>query len=248
MTTNVIDLINGAVASDSRWSISGKSFIFFYDDPGFEKILPLAGSVCVFAGNGFLIEEWKKWFQTKPKDRTGHPPTSLSLPNGTQSITINLVIKKTKKVRFSRGSAERFGNEAVFAGTGTYPAIASWTLEKDAIKAVENAILSDHFSGGTIKHLAFNGVPHNLNQSRSIQEVNKLIGEEGTVMFLDNSKLCMPVAEAKLQDTSVAQMADAIAAGSVNASAPCASMYTDWTAEELSDLGDALDEILALEE
>lgn len=248
MTTNVIDLISGVVASDSRWSISGKDFLIYLDNSGFEKIFPLKGSVCIFSGNGKLIDLWEKWLSTKPKNRTGHPPTSIDTPNGVQSVTLNLILRTTSKLRFTRGQTENLNKEAFFAGTGTFSAMSSWIQDKDARNAVTHAIGSDMFSGGEVKYFTLKCGSNNLRQSVSFEEMNKLVGKEGLVMYLNKGSAPVPVSVAAQSDSNVLKIQTALEAGSVAASAPCSSMYTQWTEEEINQLGDALDEILALEE
>lgn len=243
MTTNVIDLLAGKVATDSRWSCKGTNFVLYIDNVGFEKIAQLRGFAYTFAGDGNLIAVWKDWLaEGAPGGILAAPPPAVQTVNGPRSIALCITDMAANRLLLHRGC---FGVQgmAYFAGSGGMTAKSCWQENHDATKAVNSAIGMDPYSGGNVKFLEFSSHQNNLNDNVSMKEVGKIISTKGTVMYAanQNSSRSMSVEEAKNTDAEVKKLTDALSVGARSASAPCEAMYTCWTDDEMASLRAALE-------
>lgn len=241
MTTNVTDLKAGKMACESRWSVSKPDFVLYIDNTGFDKIVLHGRSALMFAGNGRLIQEWKDWLHSKPANSKGHPPV-----NGVAVCIANMT---SSVVMFDRGQDIKRPSEeapvALFAGSGAYHAHTCWTVNADALKAVESAKNVDLFSGGDVKHVIFACGSHNVGNTATIDDVHQMLVMKGTVMYHKNPKVGSPVLEAAANDKELQKVVDAITSGALSADAPCDSMYSAWSAQEVRALETALDIVLS---
>lgn len=238
MTTNVFDKSALALATDSRWSFRVQNHAICYvDDTGFDKVfIDGAGNFAAcFAGNANLIELWKTWLATDLN--SPEPPV---FQDG-MSISICLVDRE--------GSVLIDANQDIFhedgsrfAGSGALDAYECWKVNKSATKAVESAKLIDLYSGGSVKSADLSSGSHNIANDVSLQDVNQIFIEKGFVMYLTNPQ---PVefGKAAANDPLLQQVKADLSAGNVQISAPCDSMYQDWSAEQKSKLASAVSEL-----
>lgn len=237
MTTNVIDLKNGASATDSRWSYQSSEFIIFIDDVGFEKIVTVNGYAFTFAGNGDLIQSWKTWIKNGRRD---FPPVE-TLTDRQRSIVVSIVNMKTRHVDLDWGVAIKLP-EARFAGSGAIQASVCWNQNCDAVKAVNSAMAVDKFSGGTVKYLDFESGSNNLSETATIADVGRLLGTKGNVMYTNKSKL-IPVKEAAVLDANVAAAVEQLSTGAHVPTAPCDAMYSSWSEKDKKKMQSVLKKI-----
>ncbi|GBQ38867.1 hypothetical protein [Komagataeibacter europaeus] len=243
MTTNVIDLDAGQLACDTRWSVDGPGFIVFVDDTGFEKISVVGNWAFVFAGNGALIEAWKRWLGSDPTTRGKIPPVSVGTGANTNSIALHIANITTSKLEFFHGTARQYGEEAYFAGSGGLYAYNCWSANRDAIKAVATAQQSDRYSGGSTRYLAFSDRTNNLNETATLHDTAVALKTKGKVMYSDPKAKEIPVVQAAANDAKVQQVLDQVSSGALAPSAPCEAMYREWAPQEVEELHTVLDKI-----
>lgn len=215
----------------------------FVDDTGFEKISVAQEWAFVFAGNGALIEKWKMWLASDPKGRAGAPPVSVGTGANTSSIALHIANIATKKIGFSYGTARQYGEEAFFAGTGGLYAYNCWSANRDAVRAVATAQLSDRYSGGSTRYLAFSDGANNLNETATLRDAAVALKTRGKVMYSDPKAKEISVVQAAANDTKVQQVLDQVSSGALAPSAPCEAMYREWAPQEVEKLHAVLDEI-----
>lgn len=240
MTTNVIDLVNGEFACDSRWSCDGPGFVLYADDTGFEKIAVNGEIAMIFAGHGGLIQAWKDWLKSQPDSTKPRPPTTV--PVGGMSIGISLCVVNTAtcKVLFQKDQLDSV-HGALFAGSGKVPALLCWARNQNAQEAVQAAINVDIKSGGTVRYLVFDTRESNVVDTTRIDEVDQILAKEGMVVYVNQSgPVTIPVGTAEKSDSNVRDLVKKIKAGDVAATAPCDSMYLSWSQEDLDRLDTAL--------
>lgn len=237
MTTNVTDLKNAILASDSRWSINiPDQFIIYIDDTGFEKIHVINDLSFVFAGNSNTINEWKLWIDTNLTPNSQDIDFD-SIP-AVDGIAISLVDMSSVSVLFHRGQ-DMVMPDAMFAGTGAYHAVLCWAVNLDALKAVNSAKIADRFTGGTTKYVKFKCRTHNLSDASSCSEMHNKISNWGYVMYY-GTQTVVPIAEAVANDPAVKDVVDGVKSGMIAANAPCISMHKNWSEEEKERLKAAL--------
>lgn len=237
MTTNVFDISQGILASDSRWSIPRDFGIIYVDDTGFDKMELALGHAFIFAGNGAVIQSWKNWI------RDPNRPYQEPDVNGIALCIVNVT---TVEISFEYGQDIAL-EEARFAGTGSYHAHLCWSSNKCARRAVESAKGEDKLTGGEIKFIELRTGSHNLTNQGSIDSVAQDIVDRGWVMYNNgkNSRTSIKIDEAAANDTRVADLIKDIATGSVTATAPCDSMYNKWSDADKQRLRGTLDAIFA---
>lgn len=241
MTTNVIDLLSGQIACDSRWSFESRqdNFVIYVDDTGFEKILSVGDFAYTFAGNGLLIQKWKDWLRCPSPNEIPMPLTESITPSGLMGITVCMIHKDTRRVAFAKGHPTRVDG-AMFAGSGAVHASGCWIVNQDAQRAVETAKARDPLSGGTVKYLVFSSGDHNLTETSTIDDVGRSLVTKGTVMYANQNVLS--VEEAAKRDENVRRVVEGAAAGSIIANAPCPGMYNAWSSEEVANFKAALEQ------
>ena len=108
MTTNVLDIQNNMMTSDSRWSVESTNAIFFIDDTDFDKMCVNGDRAFMFAGDGLLIQKWKDWAFDENRDTNNLPDVERTYIDGngkpkTVSISLCGIIMSTRKIYFQRG-------------------------------------------------------------------------------------------------------------------------------------------------
>lgn len=231
MTTNIYDRNVPKLVSDSRWSIEGDTYITYIDDYGCDKILCTESTAFMFAGSGLLIQAWKDWLQEKGKTEDRPPITE-----GELVIAICAVNMVTGVVEIECRQAHTLP-DARFTGTGWRSAHACWEINKDPCKAVESAIASDTFSGGTVKFVNLSNGENNIQNTATMTDTLKAMASTGWTMFKHNLSQPIPIKDAAKQDPAVQELVHDLAAGNARVCAPYPGMDIPWTqAEE-----DALD-------
>jgi hypothetical protein len=234
MTTNVFDCANAVVASDSRWSIPLGFAIAYVDDVDFDKIVvgKNDGLIYMFAGNSAVISEWKNWISSDAKIVQNRPTTN--------SIAICLIDKEKKTIVFCRGEGiDHDGSR--FAGTGATFAFACWSNNKQAVRAVKTAIFADIQSGGEVKYFEIASESHNLSAAHDFHGITKKLIERGFIMYLNNgTQQSVPIKEAASNDPRIKEMIGKVEAGGLVPSAPCPSMFNEWTEAEEKELDSVL--------
>jgi len=229
MTTNVFDGAAGVVASDSRWSIRFGRWLTYVDDTNFDKIEIYGDTVFMFAGKGRLIQEWKNWIRSGPKDASGMPACD--------GMCVCAMDVPSKTVKLSEGQSIR-REGAVFAGSGASHACLCWVANRDARRSVDTAKQLDPATGGTVKYLDFATRQHNLGSHllapMTIDEVDKAVMEKGIIMDLGTMKTGAPFKLSELaanEGGEFRELQEKIANGELSAEAPCDAMYSEWTDE-----------------
>jgi hypothetical protein len=235
MTTNVFDMGQRRLASDSRWSVVRNFAILYVDDTGFDKIEIAHGHAFIFAGNGRSIQRWKEWIRTAPIDESGEPAVD--------GMALCIVSLAAGSILFEWGQDIRL-DDARFAGSGAFFAHGCWTVNGCARRAVESAKVVDPLSGGEVKFFELNSGENNLRNTASILDVEQAIVTRGYIMYTNSpAPKEIPVLEAAANDARVEELCKGIANGDIHASAPCDSMYNDWTAEDKTRLRAALGQV-----
>ncbi|WP_434033354.1 hypothetical protein [Cupriavidus sp. a3] len=234
MTTTVFDGAARLVTSDSRWSAPLRSAIAFVDDTGFGKIELASGNAFVFAGDSAQIAEWKSWLHSSPTGAAGHPPA-------TKGINMLIANVDSGKVAFEFGQSEL--PNARFGGSGAIHARDCWAANGDGRRAVETAKLFDPYTGGSTKFLEFGSGRGNFADEVGLDGLRDAFLQRGKIMYMNSTKAIVPVDVAAQQDPQVHALRDKIAAGEVSMSAPCHSMYNEWSDQDRQRLDAVLDRI-----
>ncbi|WP_210501678.1 hypothetical protein [Pantoea ananatis] len=234
MTTTVYDRIAKAVTSDSRWSCildpyGYKGHILYVDDTGFGKIALREDTVMVLSGNGFLIEQWKKWLLASVLDPDAEmPPTYL---DGQMPLGILIIEKSSNKILFGVGRNHTiFDHEvnevlATFSGSGEAFAAIKWNRSTCAKSAVEHAKGNDPFSGGSVRYVDFTSGSHDIETGLdTIQEVVNIMRDRGYIM--DTTK--PGAAPVSISAQEVADVRQLLANGSLTPSAPVGHGAKPW--------------------
>jgi hypothetical protein len=236
MTTNVYDGVVKLMTTDSRWSYQDNGVLFFIDDTGFDKIELTHNRAYMFAGNGALINAWKLWLRSVPTNMGAHPPVD--------GIAVCMVRTSDGTIAFEHEQGIKCDN-ARFSGSGSIYAYECWSANGNARKAVETAKGADRLSGGHVKFLELGSLEHNLNRDSDISYVADAFSTRGKYMILSASQQAMPVNEAAANEGKVEEIARKIVNGEIAMTAPCDSMYREWTADDKHRLQDALAEAFA---
>ncbi|HDT4040791.1 hypothetical protein ACLEXY_02755 [Enterobacter ludwigii] len=251
MTTVVYDRLTRAVTSDSRWSCDLDAFdpgyaghILYVDDTGFGKLAIREDSVMVLAGNGILIELWKKWLTREVLSFEEDTPP-LSIP-GQMPFSIYLIEISTNKVLFDEGhkhtifDTEKNEVVAAFSGSGGPHAANNWMTSLCARTAIDFAKLQDHYTGGTVRYVDFSSGKCDLeSELTTIQEVVNLMLERGFIM--DTKK--PTAAPVSISAQEVAHVRQLLANGSIMPSAPVGKGAADWSDESKARFFKAIEHI-----
>jgi hypothetical protein len=235
LTTNIYDIPESKLASDSRWSIDRSDFLIFVDDTGCEKIIFENNVACMFAGNGRLIDIWKEWILNP--NRGEKPPVEIE----NVAVVICMVSAVSNKLIFEHGQGIQI-EDARFAGTGAIHAYSCWFTNRNAEQAVISAIKSDCYSGGTVKYFDCKSKINNLKNSANIDQVHSELAIRGSVMYKNNENRFISIKDAASNDPSVANVLSDLQSGAIAANAPCDAMYNKWPEEKIKELHYVLDE------
>lgn len=239
MTTNVLDINSGMLASDSRWSFDMPTFVAFVDDTGFDKIVVHKHLGFMFAGNSLLIQAWKSWLAANPAAEDVLP----EVESDEGSIALSITDLERRTVLFEHGQNIQHPL-ARFAGTGARHAFLCWNANGCATTAVESAKIVDSYSGGQVKFLRCLDKQHNLDSSASVESIGRGFLEKGMIMYKGSAGGVIPVKDAAANDPAVAKLRQEIVAGKAVASAPCDAMFNPWAASEKSKLARVLSRAL----
>lgn len=234
MTTTVYDRMAKAVTSDSRWScrldhLGYEGHILYVDDVGFGKLALREDTVMVLAGNGYLIELWKKWLLVSELDPEAEmPPTEIP---GQMPFAIYIIEMSTNDVLFDEGHKHTIfdpdANEvlAAFSGSGSAFAADNWIDSTCARTAIDYAICMDPFSGGTVRFVDFPSLKNDIETSlETIQEVVNIMLDRGFIM--DTKKPGATPVSISAQE--VAEVRQLLANGALTPSAPVGKGAKPW--------------------
>lgn len=241
MTTNAIDRKKLIVSSDSRWSIPlpnarNPTHVVYIDDVGFDKISTSDYATLVFAGDGVLITEWKKWFRVDDPDWDAMPDTERQDGTGYRCISI-CVIEADGTVLFDFGQCLLHGEHARFAGSGATYARDCFGRNGCSIQSIDTAGKTDPYTGGTTMYLELSTGVNNLSKNeRTLQDAGLELNDRGYIMDLANN-VVKPLKEANKTQSEALK---ALEAGAFGFSAPMGQADRKWTDEERQALKNAL--------
>ncbi|HHS9765125.1 hypothetical protein [Raoultella ornithinolytica] len=231
MTTTVYDRINKLIASDSRWScdLTQRGYpghVLYIDNTGFGKIADRNDFVMTLAGDGLLIEQWKKWWAGDLSDQ--EPP--VVLPTG-QSVVLHIVKKSTNEVVFDKGNmlaaacSQTKELQAVFSGSGGGHAAQDWMTNHCARTAIDAAKHVDPFTGGSVRFVDFASGMADLEASvQTISEVNQALLMRGLIMDTKNPH----VQHVSISAQEVADVRQMLINGNITPCAPIGKKTQDW--------------------
>lgn len=243
MTTNVLDIQNKMMTSDSRWSNTTSRAIFYIDNTDFDKMCVNGNCAFMFAGDGNLIQEWKDWVFDTNRDVSKFPDVEREYPNGKKfSISLCGIIISSGKICVERGLME-FEN-AKFAGTGGVYALQCWTKNRCAKKAIETASSWDSLSGGRVAYANLEDGSHNTKNNCTVFDVSNDLRIRGFKMNKDTKEI-ISMRDVAANDPDVIELWGDSNASNLKAvvNAPCESMYIPWTEQEKLDLATGLKEM-----
>lgn len=250
MTTNVRDSSSGILASDSRWTWevqlpNGNLHTSFLDDTGYEKLLRGKGFIFMFAGDAYIIEQWKK--PIKEQSYTASQVDWANLPvNG---MAISVVQEGTGTVAYEFNHDIPLG-VASFAGTGSYAAAKCWITNQCAKRAVETAKTTDQHTGGTVRY-------HNVRTGESNVgpdiELDVLIQQfTGGNTMAGDIKQTSTLGEVAARHDVAANDETAVRKAFLEAyakgqgpTAPCDAVFTNWPTDEKAKLVKVMQQIFA---
>ncbi len=241
MTTNVYDSVKGLMTTDSRWSVEYGRYLIYIDDARFDKVERHNNAVFMFAGNGQKIQAWKSWIRSSPTDDSGMP--------GCENMCVCIADVQSKEVLFKeRQDIMRDGG--FFAGSGSRHAFQCWSVNKDAVKAVQTAKTFDFSSGGEVKFVDFVSGKHNLfspTKDVTIEDVGRALATRGSVMEIAvntaETKAPFKLADLAANDEALKDVQGKIASGEISPTAPCDGMYSEWTDAQKSKLKGVLSDV-----
>lgn len=231
MTTNVLDLGAGILATDSRWSQQLGRWLVYVEDTGFHKIEVGNGVAFMFAGKGHRIQAWKTWIKAGGIEADlpafdGLCVCAVEMNTGDVKICENLPIVR---------------DDSAFGGSGSRFAFPCWSTNKNAIRAVETARNFDPATGGITFYFDYHSGKNNLSQplfnERTLAEVDKAILSRGIVMDIHTLNPASPpfkLSELAASNDEVRELQTQIASGNLSADAPSAGMHNTWTEDQKS--------------
>lgn len=243
MTTNVFDVLNGLICTDSRWSCKLGRWLVYVDDVHYHKIEPRGGHVAMFAGDGLRIDAWKQWMRMPQLDCDDMPATD--------GVALCLIRCEDREVVFHEGVDIKAAG-AIFAGSGSGTAADCWLRNRCANTAVASAIAIDPQSGGGTKFFNVSSGDHNLfppvpQKLATFAELQNALRLKGTIMDMatkTNAKFSMAQlslrAASRDAEDDLTQLIQRVEAGTLQPSAPCDAMYNGaWSAERVAACKDA---------
>lgn len=245
MTTNIYDGNKKVMATDSRWSIPYGPWLFYLDDTGYEKIERCGGYSLMFAGDGLKIQEYKDWIRSAPADDSAMPQE--------KGMSVCMIEDATGLVSF-QNHQDIDSENVLCAGSGSLWAFDCWKENRCSKQAVETAKSKDSRSGGDTKYIDFatpatNLLPAAGQSDIRIEAVTRNILKRGIAMKIQTVPTGVPnlkfakasAANADYDEaTARAEAAKIAAAGQLSATAPCAGMHNDWSADDKSQFKMAL--------
>lgn len=245
MTTNVICRVKQLITSDSRWSCElNDTHIAFIDDACFDKLATRPAVAIVFAGDGQLISEWKRWFEMPALDFLRMPRVHRMEGNKLFALTVTIVKKDSCKVLFTSGWSLDHGEHASFSGSGAPFAKDCYVTNGCGRMAVISAGQSDPFTGGQTKFMELDTGSNNLSIMKStLQDVIQAINERGFVMDTTNGTVT-PIRDWKADTDNALR---ALANGELTVSAPTGHPTRAWSESEQQEFRKVLEEIAAEE-
>lgn len=242
MTTNVYDRLDLKLATDSRWSVSTpcKSYVLYTDEAQFDKlcVCPKLNLAFAFAGGANWISQWKWWLTNGIYANAPVPVViknaefaycAAHLDTGALAKMLYPDYAPPKMLMAQDQSGDIV--QALFAGSGSDPAMNCWLKNKDAIVAIKSAANDDPFTGGSVVSSCLRSGSHNATVGTADDLKDALL--KGHVMRKAQERYIdpMPVAEAAANIPEVAQLMKKIANGTAIACAPFPGMgehqYTD---------------------
>lgn len=237
MTTNVFSLLPHSMimACDSRWSYETENFIYYIDDSGFDKIIYNHNMVAVFAGNAKVIDQFKIWINN-------NLVSEMPRPDGISIIAYNF----KRQTYFARNHTFEYPSkenaEALFSGSGSADAMKSWIKHKSCIRSIQDACLTDLYTGGSIKYFDIVSKMHNISDIQlPFLALFQTLKQEGFVIRKNPIQLTTTMAEpiqSAIQDIEVANDLNALANGEASLDAPAPEALIPWNKEEISALSD----------
>ncbi|EPB0900363.1 hypothetical protein [Yersinia enterocolitica] len=206
-------------------------WIAYVDDSGFGKISLRGKKVLCLAGDGELIEIWKKWWTSKVIE-IAYP--QVEKPDGGK-ISLYAIDIETNEILFHQNlgcvhlDPANSELQAIFTGSGGTFALAGWQICKCARTSVTQAMQSDCCSGGSVRFVDFASGMVNIEDTvTKISEVNLQLQERGFVMNLNDPSRTAYALSAQDVAQDVAN-AKAIAASSNDVlSAPTGNEQIVW--------------------
>lgn len=250
MTTTVCDFINRVVASDSRWSTKLDSLgllnhVLFVDDTGFGKLSIRGNFVLCLAGDGKLIELWKRWWKA-PVLYTEYPPVESE----SGAVVIYAINSETNQLEFctqlscAHLDSDTRDLQAVFTGSGETAALSTWQSVKCAKTAVEKAKQYDVFTGGKVRFVDLGSYEMDIeDEVDSLDDVLVQLQERGYVMRLDDPKKTLIPAK-EFDAKTISALAST---GKLHLSAPCGNEAVVWDEAAKSRLSSFVDRVIASE-
>jgi len=247
MTTNVFDKARNVLASDSRWSFQLRDGHFSHspdrnvipcvDNTGYDKITFDEDSGYLFAGDGQVIEQWKRWVAAPLQCVLPRPPTA-------QGFAVCITDLKTGEIRFEHG--QRISDtDSRFAGTGSEPAYECWKVNRDAERSIVSACSLDVYSGGQVKFLhGRETIHHNLQTATPFSAINALFLTQGMVIYMNENQgqTAIPIDRAAQQDPRIKDLVERVKVGAVSATAPSGFDPVVWTPADHARLDQALED------
>lgn len=246
------------MATDSRWTLNynhlGQTKHLFLDDAGYHKLLKVRATgaeidlIFMFAGDAAVIDGWKKSINAI-RSRQAHVPFEQLPVDG---MNVAVASSSVTDLLYQFGVEFSVGDEANFAGSGSFAAAESWQSCQCARTAVESAKQQDAYTGGTVRYINLQTGEHNLVDDQiGLAELIAMFKQLAMVRALSSR---LPTGEGNMNkisqtiDTSVkpansevmdageiaAEMASfdkSVAAGAMP-KAPCDAYFQPWPEED----------------
>lgn len=214
MTTTIYDGLKRVVGSDSRWSCfaenvngdfrvcshSKATHIVYVDDTGFGKILLRQDIVLCLAGNGGLIEQWKRWWRAHSLVKNYPPFTTASgdyVALYAVDLKTNEMYPLSNQIDCSYVDPNTRQVKALFSGSGGAIAFQAWCATMNVITSIKFAISYDCCSGGGVRFIDYAAKQQDLEDSfHTMLEVKDKLITGGFVMDL-NIRNAMPITDAQ---------------------------------------------------
>lgn len=236
MTTNVFSLIQSykIMACDSRWSYETERFLYYVDDSGYEKIVFTERMVAIFAGKANIIELFKRWINNGFVD-------SMPNPNGISIIAYDILRDEffTRNHRFAYPSDNN--PQVLFSGSGAFDAMRSWEKHNNCIQAVQDACLTDIYTGGMVKFFNVLSQEHNIPFVQTpLSDLFNLLKERGFVMR-KHAKQLNAIAEpikTAMNDPEILQDLSGLSSSEASFDAPAPEAMIEWQEDEIQKLSE----------
>jgi len=242
MTTNVRDSLSHVMAADSRWSVPlapfGLEKILYVDEADYQKIITFGNSVFMFAGLCSSIDAWKyaialASYSAKSVDWATLPRTGLC---------ISVVEMQTGNVLFEINHPISYP-QCSFAGSGADFAVGCWSINRDAIRAVNTAKASDIYSGGVVRYHRHLTGENNFGFDKSLRELIAKFSERGYIVNTATHNDPVPISEAIKQEPILRSVLQQMAQGNISPSAPFDGMEKPWSEDDSKKLVSTMERI-----